>query len=52
MNHHPTLARAGRHGCWATCSCGWQSRLYTSVTGSHLAFGEHLKEVRDEAAEA
>lgn len=42
MKHHPTLCSTGRHGCWSTCSCGWASRLWTSVVGAHLAFGRHL----------
>jgi len=42
--HHPTLNRTGRHGCWATCRCGWQSGIYRTVTGAHLAFGNHLTE--------
>lgn len=42
VKHHPTLCRTGRHGCWAHCVCGWQSRRYTTVTGAHLAFGHHL----------
>ena len=42
MSHHPTLYRTGRHGCWALCICGWQSRLYTTTTGAHIAFGQHL----------
>lgn len=41
--HHPELYRAGRFGCWSACHCGWRSRWsYTTVTGAHLAFGEHL----------
>lgn len=44
MNCHPTLYRAGRHGCWASCCCGWLSRTWTSVTGAHLEFGQHLIE--------
>jgi hypothetical protein len=40
--HHPTLYSSGRYGCWATCCCGWGSRLYTTVTGAHIAFGHHL----------
>ena len=40
--HHPTLYSAGRHGCWACCLCGWKSDLYTTTSGAHLAFGEHI----------
>lgn len=40
--HHPTLCRTGRYGCWAECVCGWESQVYTTVTGAHLAFGQHL----------
>lgn len=42
MKHHLMLCRTGRHGCWSTCSCGWQSPVYTTVTGAHIAFGIHL----------
>lgn len=42
MRHDPTLCRTGRHGCWATCTCGWESGLFTTVSGAHQAFGEHL----------
>lgn len=42
--HHPGLYAAGRNGCWSCCSCGWASRLYTTVSGAHLAFGQHLIE--------
>lgn len=43
MSHHLTLYSAGRHGCWATCSCrAWSSGLWTTVVGAHLAFGRHL----------
>lgn len=43
VNHHPMLAATGRHGCWAVCLCGqWQGRLWTTVTGAHLEFGQHL----------
>jgi hypothetical protein len=41
--HHPELLTAGRHGAWCNCSCGWRSETYRSVTGAHLAFGEHLR---------
>ena len=42
--HHLTLCRTTRFGCWATCSCGWKSRTFVGVEGAHLAFGEHLTE--------
>lgn len=43
MSHHPQLYATRRNGCWSTCSCGWHSViLYTSVTGAHIAFGQHL----------
>lgn len=39
--HDPMLTSAqGR--VRADCSCGWRSRVYTTVSGAHLAFGEHL----------
>jgi hypothetical protein len=42
VNHHPYLY-ASRFGCWCHCACGtWKSRLYTTVTGAHYAFGQHL----------
>lgn len=44
MTHHPTLYRTGRHGCWASCCCGWKSRTWTGVVGAHLDFGRHLIE--------
>lgn len=40
--HHPTLYRTRRHGCWASCCCGWTSRRWTSTVGAHLEFGTHL----------
>jgi hypothetical protein len=44
--HHPELYRAAQLGAWAWCRCGWRSHWsYTTVTGAHLAFGEHLLEV-------
>jgi hypothetical protein len=43
--HHPGLYATGRHGCWARCSCGWESQLFTTISGAHLAFGQHLAEV-------
>lgn len=42
MKHHLTLYSTGRHGSWATCSCGWKSRTFVGNEGAHLAFGEHL----------
>lgn len=42
MTHHPTLYRTRCHGCWAGCSCSWTSRTWTSTTGAHLDFGQHL----------
>lgn len=48
MSHHLTLHQTGRHGSWATCSCGWKSAGYATTTGAHLAFGEHLTD-REEA---
>lgn len=44
--HHPTLMSTGRDGCWCTCLCGWTSDLWTTTTGAHLAFGQHLQEAR------
>lgn len=46
-DHHPTLYATGRHGCWADCHCGWTGRLWTTVPGAHLEFGQHL--IRDPA---
>lgn len=42
MKHHPTLLSTGRHGCWATCPCGWHSATWRTVIGAHLDFGRHL----------
>jgi hypothetical protein len=42
VKHDPGLMSAGRHGCWAACSCGWSSGTYGTTTGAHLAFGRHL----------
>lgn len=43
--HHPELYHARQLGAWVWCCCGWRSRWsYTTVTGAHLAFGEHLLE--------
>jgi hypothetical protein len=43
MTHHPALYCTGRHGCWASCCCGWAGRSrWTSVVGAHLEFGQHL----------
>lgn len=42
MKHHPQIYKTGRHGCWCCCLCGWRSRLWTTGTGAHLEFGEHL----------
>ena len=42
VRHDPALYSTGRHGCWADCTCGWKSGLYTTTTGAHRAFGEHL----------
>jgi hypothetical protein len=43
VRHRPYLLFAGRHGSWCECTCGeWRSRIYTSVTGAHLEFGQHL----------
>lgn len=42
MRHHPTLLSTGSHGCWSTCSCGWNSALWTTTTGAHLEFGRHM----------
>lgn len=44
MKHHPTLLSTGRHGCWATCRCGWRSATWRTVVGAHLDFGHHLVE--------
>lgn len=41
-DHHPSLFCARRYGCWCSCTCTWQSRSYTTVSGAHLAFREHL----------
>ena len=45
MSHHPTLCRTSGHGCWATCSCGWTSKILASTQAAHLAFGDHLVKV-------
>lgn len=48
VDHRPGLF-SSRFGAWCRCSCGrWESGLYTTVTGAHLAFGRHL--LRVEAA--
>lgn len=55
--HEPQLCASARCGCWAICACGWRSRLYTTVTGAHIAFGAHLvdedgKQLTDDELEA
>lgn len=40
--HEPTIYRAGRHGSWAVCRCGWSSETYGGQQGAQLAFGRHL----------
>lgn len=41
--HHPAIYATGRYGCWGECACGqWQSRAWTTISGVHLEFGEHL----------
>lgn len=49
--HHPHLYSTGRHGCWCVCICGWTSDTYTTTTGAHLAFGEHLTMVATNATD-
>lgn len=44
--HHPTLYTTGRTGCWATCVCGWKSITFTKTIGAHLAFGDHLRNLK------
>lgn len=46
--HHPTLCATSRNGCWVNCSCGWGSALYTTTTGAHLSFGDHLTAALDD----
>jgi hypothetical protein len=47
MTHHPAIYRARRYGTWGQCACGWISaHTYTTVTGAHLAFGQHLLDTR------
>lgn len=50
MSVHLTLT-SSRQGCYAHCSCGWRSTAYTTVTGAHVAFGEHLTSVHYPDAE-
>lgn len=46
MRHDPVLLSSGL-GCWARCSCGWESeRWYRAVLGAHLRYGRHLLEAR------
>lgn len=45
--HHPTFYVTGRHGCWATCSCGWKSATWREQTGAQLDFGQHLLLVKN-----
>lgn len=40
--HHPTYHVTGRHGCWATCLCGWKSATWREQNGAQLDFGQHL----------
>lgn len=42
VHHDLALHSTSRYGCWATCSCGWRSRRWTTTTGAHLQFGEQL----------
>jgi hypothetical protein len=45
--HEPLLYWTARHGSWASCTCGrWKSRTWTSVSGAHLEFGQHLLDDR------
>lgn len=47
MNRHRvTLYWTRRYGCWSTCSCGWSGSRWTTVTGAHGDFGQHLIEDR------
>lgn len=42
MTHHPALY-SSRFGAWCHCTCGqWRSRIYTTITGAHIEFGQHL----------
>jgi hypothetical protein len=41
VKHHFRAMRA-RGSAWGDCSCGWQSGQFTTVSGAHYAFGEHL----------
>jgi hypothetical protein len=42
MNCHPFLYWTARNGSWCHCLYGWKSRDWTTVTGAHLEFGQHL----------
>lgn len=38
---HPLLT-SSRSGSYAHCECGWRSGPFTSVTGAHISYGQHL----------
>lgn len=47
MKHELFMLTASRRGCYAVCSCGWRCEVpYTTVSGAHLAFGQHLLTAR------
>lgn len=40
--HRVTHYQARRAGVWCSCQCGWRSGNWTTITGSHGEFGQHL----------
>lgn len=44
--HDPTNY-SSRQGCWVTCTCGWRSATWTTVTAAHANFGRHLIRVAE-----
>lgn len=50
--HHPSLYRSRRYGTWCVCTCTWQSRHYTTTSGAHLEYGQHLLATRHTHAPA
>lgn len=47
MKHHPVLYRYRQRywRCYSACICGWIAEYeYTTISGAHLEFGQHLLE--------
>jgi hypothetical protein len=44
--HGATVMRGGG-AAWATCLCGWKSRLHTTTIGASIAFAEHVKDAKE-----